>query len=116
VTPIVPKPVALAPKVETTAPVAVPAQKTATHQKPAPATPLAHGYYLNVGLFAKPANAEAATQKLKKAGLPVRATLVKTSKGELTQVRVGPYAKLTQATTAAKKVKKLKLEAAVFRA
>jgi cell division septation protein DedD len=76
---------------------------------------LAHGYYVNVGLFAKPANGTAASQKLKKAGLPTLSATVKTSKGNLTQVRVGPFTKLAQAAAAAKKIKTLKLEAAVFK-
>ena len=79
------------------------------------AVELQHGYYINVGLFAVPANGAGAQQKLKKLGLPVYSELVEAKNGPVTRVRVGPYAKRSQADAAAKKVRAAKLDAFVFK-
>lgn len=76
---------------------------------------LAHGYYINVGLFAVPANGARAHQKLKDAGLPVTSEVVDTQRGSMTRVRVGPYAKRSQADAVARKIRAVKLDAYVFR-
>ena len=75
---------------------------------------MAPGYYINVGLFAVPANASNAFQKLEKAGLPVYTELLDTNVGKLTRVRVGRFATMAKAQAAAKKINSLQLEARVF--
>lgn len=95
------------------APIAAPAAPATFSLKPP--KELVPGYYLNVGLFANAANAANAQLKLEGASLPVFVDGVVSSKGPLTRVRVGPYAKKTQAQTAAKKVRALQLDAVVFR-
>lgn len=87
-----------------------------TAPPPAPkAVVLAPGYHINVGLFAVPANGDAAQQKLKKLGLPVHAEQIDSKNGPVTRVRVGPYAKRSQADAAARKVRAAKLDAYVFK-
>lgn len=76
---------------------------------------LVPGFYINVGLFAVPANATKAFQKLEQAGLPVFTDVTDSKKGKLTRVRVGPFNTRAQADTAAKKIQGLKLEAVVFK-
>lgn len=79
------------------------------------AVPTGPGFYINVGLFAVPTNGSNAVGILRGAGLPVFADTVESAtKGSLTRVRVGPYAKRTEAVAAAKKIKGLKLDAMVF--
>lgn len=128
---VVAPPVAQMQPVVSTAPVVVAARsevrplESAAPQAPALVRPapspvpkavvLEHGYHINVGLFAVPANGAAAQQKLKKLGLPVHAELVETQKGPVTRVRVGPYAKRSQAVAAAKKIRAAKLDAYVFK-
>jgi DedD protein len=75
---------------------------------------LVPGFYINVGLFAVPSNGTKAYKKLKDAGLPVFSDGIKTKKGHLTRVRVGPFNARTEAETAAKQIHALKLEAVVF--
>lgn len=129
-------PAAEAPKVEPAAPAPVapsnvpqpsplppPAPEVAAPAMPvAPAVagkaasaPLVSGYYINVGLFAVASNANNAFQKLEKAGMPVFSDGVQSAKGPVTRVRVGPFASRAQATTAAAKIRSLKLEAVVFK-
>jgi cell division septation protein DedD len=76
---------------------------------------LPRGYYINVGLFAVLDNGINAHRKLESAGLPALSDSVTSRKGELTRVRVGPFATRAQADAAAKKILALKLEAVVFR-
>jgi cell division septation protein DedD len=76
---------------------------------------LAHGFYINVGLFALPANGNTAYRKLEGAGLPVFTDIVDTKNGKRTRVRVGPYPTRAKADAAAKKIRTLKLDAVVFR-
>lgn len=100
-----PAPVAMAP---TPAPAVAPTHKM-------PAAGMAHGYYVNAGLFAVPANGRKAYDKLERAGLPVFTEVLNTSKGQRTRVRVGPYPTKAKADAAAKKVRALKLDANVFK-
>jgi DedD protein len=75
---------------------------------------LVPGFYINVGLFAVPSNGTKAYKKLEDAGLPVFSDGIKTKKGHLTRVRVGPFNARAEAETAAKQIHALKLEAVVF--
>lgn len=86
-----------------------------SHPKTVPATGLVHGFYINVGLFAVPGNGRNAYQKLDAAGLPVFSDGVKSKKGPLTRVRVGPFTTRAKADAAAKKIQSLQLAAIVFR-
>jgi cell division septation protein DedD len=83
--------------------------------KPLPKTPLAPGFYINVGLYAVPDNANTAYRKLETAGLPVFSDVVTKAQGPQTRVRVGPYPTRAKATAATKKIKALKLDAVVFK-
>ena len=71
-------------------------------------------FVVNVGLFAQENNVRNARAKLQDAGLPVLVKVVKTAKGPLTRVRVGPYATQAEADAAADKIKPLGLDAVVF--
>ncbi|SFM97813.1 DedD protein [Formivibrio citricus] len=77
-------------KVDPTEPTAKPAQ-------------LPGKYYVQIGAFADAAKIKQLTTKLKGAGLPVQAEKVKTSKGELTRIRVGPAADAAKAEAYRKK-------------
>jgi len=83
-------------------PEALAAPKTAPH------------FAINVGLFAKDANAQKVHAQLKAAKLPVYTQVLHTSKGQLTRVRVGPFKSQKAAQAAAKKIHALKLDAVVF--
>lgn len=91
------------------------APKAVAVQKPPSKTALVPGFYINVGLYAKPDNASAAYQKLERAGLPVFSDVVTKATGPQTRVRVGPYPTRAKANTAAKKIRALKLDAVVFK-
>ncbi len=108
-----PAPKALPPATEAMAPTPAPAVAPAVHK--VPAAGMAHGYYVNAGLFAVPANGRKAYDKLERAGLPVFTEVLNTSKGQRTRVRVGPYPTKAKADAAAKKVRALKLDANVFK-
>lgn len=84
---------------------------------PAPSAPhaLAHGFYVNVGVFAVAQNANTVRGKLDGTGLPIVADTVKAKDAQATRIRVGPFAKRTQAQAAAKKIHALKLDAVVVR-
>ena len=71
-------------------------------------------FAINVGLFAKDANAQKVHAQLKAAKLPVYTQVLHTSKGQLTRVRVGPFKSQKAAQAAAKKIHALKLDAVVF--
>jgi cell division septation protein DedD len=75
---------------------------------------LVPGFYINVGLFAVPSNGTNAFRTLEKAELPVFTDVVKSKKGPLTRVRVGPYLSKALADSGAEKIKGMKLEAVVF--
>lgn len=79
---------------------------------PPPTLPQAHG--INVGLFADPANAGKAHARLVEAGFPAIQQKVESPKGELTRVRVGPFASRAQADEAAARIRALGLDAVVF--
>jgi cell division septation protein DedD len=94
------------------------AKATATKPPAASPVPVAsteEKFLINVGLFADPNNARNAYVKLQDAGLPAVSQEVKSSKGPLTRVRVGPFETQTEADAAADKIRGLKLEAAVFK-
>ena len=67
------------------------------------ATKLAGKYYVQIGAFADMAKAQQLTAKLKAAGLPVLTEKVKSAKGELMRVRVGPAADAGRAEAYRKK-------------
>lgn len=70
-----------------------------------------HSYYVNVGLFAVPTNAANAHAKLLAAGLPSHTKVLKTAKGPLTRVRVGPFETRKQAQAAVDTIQTLQLDA-----
>ena len=79
-------------------------------------SPSASGKYLiNVGLFADPNNARNAYAKLQDAGLSANLHELKSAKGPLTRVRVGPFDSEAEAERAAEKIRALRLEAAVVK-
>lgn len=60
-------------------------------------------YFVQIGAFADAAKVRQLTAKLRSAGLPVLVEKIKTSKGELTRVRVGPAADNAKAEAYRKK-------------
>jgi cell division septation protein DedD len=76
---------------------------------------LAHGFYINVGLFAEPSNGTKVYMQLEATGLPVFSDTVQSKKVPLTRVRVGPFSTRSQANAAVKKIRSLRLDAVVFR-
>ncbi len=86
--------------------------KTAA-SKPAAAPVPNPGFYVNAGLFANPDNASNTLAKLQAAGLPATSQVLATAQGSRTRVRAGPFAKRAQAEAAVKKIKSLKLDAAL---
>ena len=87
---------------------------------PAPAAPepvlrpRPRGFGVNVGMFAREANAERAKARLVEAGLPVLHDPIESARGPLTRVRVGPFERREEAEQAAAKVRALGLEARVY--
>lgn len=71
-------------------------------------------YGVNVGLFAKPANAKSVMAKLKAAQLPTQMDTLKMQRGARTRIRVGPFATQAQAEEAAVQVRALGLEAMTY--
>lgn len=71
-------------------------------------------FVVQVGAFADATKAREVRQKLEKAGLKTYTNVAKTSDGERTRVRVGPFASRADADKAAGKVKELALPAAVL--
>jgi len=113
-------PLVSAPQATATQPVSAPASATVATPPPAgaasspTATPAPkQGFYVNAGLFANPMNASNTLTKLEAAGLPATSQVLTTSQGPRTRVRVGPFAKRAQAEAAVKKIKALKLDAAL---
>lgn len=114
----------------------------ALHKKPATSSPVAHasvaqkivvsapavaakvtapvavalgGHYgVNVGLFAKEANAKSAQTRLEAVQLPTQVDTLKMKRGPRTRIRVGPFATQAQAEEAAVKVRALGLEALTY--
>lgn len=81
---------------------------------PARAATATHHFAINVGLFAKDANAQKVHTQLLAAGQPVYTQVLQTSKGKLTRVRVGPFKSQREADAAAGQIHALKLDAVVF--
>ncbi|MBV8247155.1 MAG: SPOR domain-containing protein, partial [Comamonas sp.] len=73
-------------------------------------------FYLNVGVFADPANAGRALAQLEKTGLPVLTQTLPSNKGEATRVRSGPFDSRKRAEKAARKLQALDLDASIFQA
>ncbi|QEA13929.1 SPOR domain-containing protein [Comamonas flocculans] len=68
--------------------------------------------YINVGMFAEPANARRAHERLRAEGLPVTVAPVRSASGKtLQRVRVGPFTSAAQANEAAARVRLLGLDA-----
>lgn len=86
----------------------------ATAAKPAAAAEDNGRFVVQVGAFADVDKAKEVRQKLEKAGLKTYTNVAKTSDGERTRVRVGPFASRAEADKAASKVKGLSLPAAVL--
>jgi cell division protein FtsN len=91
--------------------------KAAKADAPSTAAPAhsAESYLVNVGLFADENNARNAYTKLKDAGLPATSQEVKSSKGPVTRIRVGPFETEAEADRAADAVRGLHLDAQVFK-
>ena len=83
--------------------------------KPAPAespAPAVRKLYINVGIFADPANAARAHERLRREGLPASVDTLRPADGKVLQrVRVGPFTSAAQANEAAAKVRLLGLDA-----
>jgi cell division septation protein DedD len=112
--PVKPSPYATPPP----APITLPS--TAPLQSDAPAAPASQRtvvpetrYLVNVGLFADEKNARRAADVLRKAGQPVLRDKVRSSKGLLNRVRVGPFNSQAQAEKAAQTIRSLELDAVV---
>jgi len=74
---------------------------------------LTPGYYVHVGAFAVPDNANKAYQKLREAGMnPVAQTLTQ-RKRTLTRVGAGPFPSRAAAQVAAKKIAGIPLDALI---
>jgi cell division protein FtsN len=71
-------------------------------------------YFINVGLFADDNNARNARVKLTDAGFAAFTQELKTSKGVLTRVRVGPFGTETAAESAQAKIRAMGLEALII--
>lgn len=88
--------------------------------QPLPASPVAakpkalKPYFINVGLFAKEANARKAQAALQEAGLSPTTQEIGTGQGKRTRLRAGPFDTQAQAEAAAETIRSLKLEAQVF--
>jgi SPOR domain/Protein of unknown function (DUF2628) len=80
----------------------------------ASATAKEPSFAINVGLFADENNARNAYAKLQDANLPATQQVIKTKKGPMTRVWVGPFETQAEADRAAEKIQSLGLEAVVF--
>ncbi|AVS63014.1 sporulation protein, partial [Paracidovorax avenae] len=86
---------------------AAPATADRTDSAAVPARKL----YINVGLFAEPANAQRAHGMLRGAGIPASTQPVTAADGrELLRVRAGPFTSASQANAAASRIRALGLE------
>lgn len=83
--------------------------------KPAKSSSVAGKYYVQIGAFGDAAKIRQLTAKLKAAGLPVLAEKVKTSKGELTRIRVGPAADAARAEMYRKKAESVGVSGKVIK-
>jgi len=84
----------------------------AASTKPAPESE--DRFVVQVGAFADPAKAREVRKKVESAGLKTYTQVVKTSEGERTRVRVGPFTDKAQATKEADKIRKLNLSVAIL--
>lgn len=84
------------------------------HATPTAAPAKTPSFAINVGLFADENNARNAYTKLQDADLPATQQVIKTKKGPMTRVRVGPFETQAEADRAAEKIQSLGLEAVVF--
>jgi cell division septation protein DedD len=89
------------------------ADKSAGTVKKTESSPADKPFFINVGLFAKPDNAAHAHAKLIAANLPSVTKELKSAKGPLTRVRVGPFATQQEAQGAVEKIKALELDAII---
>jgi cell division protein FtsN len=89
---------------------AKPSASNSTHKESA-----SRPYFINVGLFSIPENAERANAKLLEAKLPSVVKELKSTKGRQIRVRVGPLANQAEAAAAAAKIKTLQLDASIIR-
>jgi cell division septation protein DedD len=131
--PVAPKPAASASGKASAVPGVTGANPATTTVKRSPAAPIATAskaaaekisvsdhpvavkpYFINVGLFAKPENAAKAHAKLMNAKLPSSTRELKTPKGPLTRVRVGPLATEADAKAAVEQIKALQLDAIII--
>ncbi|MDM0104296.1 SPOR domain-containing protein [Variovorax sp. J22R24] len=87
---------------------------SATSAKPPAAADESGRFVVQVGAFADADKAKEVRQKLEKAGLKTYMHVAKTTDGERTRVRVGPFGTRAEADRAASKVKGLSLPAAVL--
>ena len=94
-------------------PVAAPANTTApASAKPAPAS--VERYVVQVGAFADAAKVREVRRKVESTGLKTYTQVVRTSEGERTRVRVGPFDDKAEAAKAADKIRKLSLSVAIL--
>lgn len=89
-----------------------PAKTSASDATPAVAAN--RPFFINVGLFAVPENAERANAKLLEAQLPSVVKELKSTKGRQIRVRVGPFVSQAAADAAAEKIKALQLDASII--
>jgi DedD protein len=106
-------------EVETPIPDTAPAPRAESPPKPAPedkppVTATGRAYYIQVGVFAKAANAQTVKTKLAKSGLRVIASPVKSDGAERTRIRVGPFSEKRDADEALAKVKRAGEKSAVI--
>lgn len=81
-----------------------------TAAKSAPAASASGSYYLNAGVYAQTANVDAAAKKLHAAKLKTVRQTVSSKNGELTRLRIGPFATRQQAEQAAAQARRLRIE------
>jgi DedD protein len=93
-------------------PAATGSAKTAASAKAAAASD--ERFVVQVGAFADAAKAREVRLKVEAAGLKTYTQVVKTSDGERTRVRVGPFTDKGEATKAADKIRKLNLSVAIL--
>ena len=91
-----------------------PATTPSAPVSPSPTAPTVPQYVINVGLFADPNNALNAYTRLQDAGLKVSTREVKSAKGMLSRIRVGPFETQVEAERAAEKIRELKLDAVII--
>lgn len=103
------------------APVAVPKAETPNPEpRPAPVQPVktSEDFVVQLGAFSNPANARVLQRKLQENKFKAYTEVIKSSGGERTRVRVGPYDSREAAERARERMRSLKLvigDATVFR-